>query len=244
MQRYKVRDVIREQVGGGDSLSEGTLAWCEEKALREIEKAGNWYWMNSVRVFDTVVNQQDYVLYPTGLLIPNYKAPRILMTRDPTITDPQWLEVFGPQDVGDLKLAGKDSDTDIPGAWSITEENSSATLSVWPPLPDKTYNMRLYYYQWTSLPADLTSESHEVLKRWPEALIYLATAEGVLLKTKDIQAAAFWRSRFDDPANPRLDNEMRKIQQYHALRSQASQITPRQAGNLQPAWHRSGGTWM
>lgn len=231
MELYKVRDIVREQVPG---LSEASLAWSLERGLREIEKAGNFYWMEAVKSFNLVVDQGDYSIYTStssGLNIPAYKDARILVYRDPDIaTNSPWNEVPGPEDIEDVKPEFTDDDIGAPRVWTKKEANNDVTLQIWPPNPDKAYNMELHYYQWTSLPTDSTidltagSAGHEVLKRWPEALIYCATEQAIILKTKDLQAGVFWKKLFDNAAKD-TPGELQKIKRYNSERAQSSRVS-------------------
>lgn len=227
MNLYQVRDVVREQVGGAEALSEASLTWCVEKGLRDIEKSGNWYWMNALKTASLVVDQGEYSIYTStssGLNIPNFKDSRILLVQDATLTHPFWDEVEGPKTIEEIKVLYATDDTGMPRYFTIREGNTDATLELWPPDPDKTYSINWHYFQWTSLPTDVTSDDHEVLMRWPEALIYLATAQGMILKTKDLQAGAFWQSLYRNP-NIRIDDEYKKIQRYNNDRENSTRIT-------------------
>lgn len=256
MKLYQVRDVVREQVGGADALSEASLTWCIERGLREIEKAGNFYWMEAVKSFSLVVDQQDYSIYTStsgGLNIPAYKDARILFASDQTLSNPDWDEIIGPEQIEEVKLEFADTDEGQPVVWTQKETGGGigvtvdSTLSVWPPNPDKTYSMELHYFQWTSLPTDVTTDTHEVLLRWPEALIYLATEQGMILKTKDLQAGAFWQSLFQSN-DPRATTELKRIQRYNIDRQHATRIElrPKIGGLLsrRARWRRSREIWL
>lgn len=252
MELYKVRDVVREHIGGADAISEASLTWAIDRGLREVEKSGNFYWMEATKDFSLVVDQQAYSVYTStsgGLNIPAYKSPRILFISDQTLSNPDWDEVYGPENVEEVKLEFADTDDGMPVVWTFDEGNTDATLNVWPPKPDKTYSCKLYYYNWTTLPTDLSAETHEVLKRWPEALIYLAVEQGLILKTKDLQAGTFWRRMFSgDPNNPRQDCELRKIQRFHNDRQHATrlELRPKTGGLMsrRSRWRRSREVWL
>jgi hypothetical protein len=64
---------------------------------------------------------------------------------------------------------------------------------VYPPDPDDTYDMRLYYYQWTSNPAANTS-TDDLLKNFGSAVVYGALIWAFEIELKDIQGAAYWRN--------------------------------------------------
>ena len=256
MKHYEVRDVVREQVGR-DRLSDPMLDWCVARGLRELEKCDNWYWMEAVKSFSLVIDQGDYSIYTStssGLNIPNYKDSRILFVSDQTQTNPTWDEVWGPETIEEVKLAFADTDEGMPVVWTQKETGGGSgitvdsTMQVWPPNPDKTYSMELHYYQWTSLPTDITAETHEVLLRWPEALIYLATEQAMIVATKDLNAGMFWRSLFRNPDPRKKTGEYDKIVRYNAQRQHATrmEIHPRSSGNAQRGgvWRRNREVWV
>jgi hypothetical protein len=248
MELYKVRDIVREQVGGADALSEAALTWAVERGLREIEKTGNFYWMEANKEFSLVVNQGSYSIYTSennGLNLPNWKDSRILLVQEnPPPQPPQnpcWYEVEGPK-IAEEFVPGYTTNVDgMPRYFYKDEANTDVILQLLPTEPDKAYNMKWYYWNWTTLPADVASDDHEVLMRWPEALIYLATEQGLIIKTKDIQAGSYWRSLYKNP-NPRIDSEFAKIQRYNHERSHATKIVlaPRQGS---AARHRNRFPW-
>lgn len=226
MELYKVRDMVRENVGSADALSELSLTWCVERGLREIEKTNNWYWMEAIKTWSLVINQGSYSVYTAttnGLLLPNWKDSRILLVQDATLTHPFWDEVEGPKIAEDFVPRYATDDQGIPKFFYKDEGNTDVTLNLLPPDPDKTYSMKWYYWQWTSLPTDPTAETHEVLKRWPEALIYLATEQAMILRTKDLGAGKFWRQLYKND-NRLIDDEYKKIQRYNEARSHATKI--------------------
>jgi len=258
MNLYEIRDIVRENVGR-DKASLHLLDWGVEKGLREIEKTGNYYWMRAVKTWSAVVDQQAYSLTTTGtsssgLNIPNYKDTRILLVSDQTLSNPDWDEVFGPTDMEDIGLSFADTSTGMPIAWGLDESTTTTTLEdpnvsatspnilLYPPKPDKTYSLRLHYYQWTSLPTDVTSNNHEVLIRWPEALIYLATEAILNSITKDPQFAVVWRLKFSDPK----EGELKRIQRYNRDRQMDSRIEfqPRRGGLSQRRSRRGREIWI
>lgn len=251
MEYYKVRDVVREHIGGADAISEASLTWACERALREIEKTGNFYWMEAKKNWSIVVNQQAYSVYTStsgGLNIPNFKDPRVLLVSDQTLSNPDWDEVYGPENIEDVHLEFADTSTGMPVVYTAEEGNTDITLNIWPPLPDKTYSMRLFYYQWTSLPTDLSAATHEVLARWPEALIYLAVEQGLIMKTKQLDAGQAWRRLFDDPAQPRANTELNKIKRFNQDRQKSTrnEWRPKTGGlaTRRGNWRRGREIWI
>lgn len=253
MKLFEVRDIVRENVGR-DKITEVYLKWSLDQGLREIEKTGNYYWMRATKTWNCVVSQQAYSIYTSassGLNIPAFKDVRILLTQDQTLPNPDWDEVFGPEDMEAAGLEFADTDTGMPVSFAIDESTTTGTqelssnILVYPPLPDKIYNMRLHYYQWTALPTDITSEAHEVLKRWSEALIYLATEAAVVGLTKDPQFGVYWRQKF---SNKQDGGELVKIRRYNLERAQDSRVELRPArGGLmarRQRWRRNREIWL
>ena len=258
----QVRDIVRENIGR-DKASEHLLSWALDMGLREIEKSGNFYWMRGVKTFSCVVDQQAYSVTTSssnGLNIPNFKSARILLTSDQTLSNPDWDEVFGPIDMEEVGLQFADTDEGQPVAWALDESTSTTTLVdpataatapnilLYPPNPDLTYSMRLHYYQWTSLPTGTTSSAHEVLVRWPEALIYLATEQALISITKDPQYATVWHQKFSNPGNPKDPGELEKMLRYNRVRIQDSRIEfrPFRGGLMhrRMRWRRNREIWI
>lgn len=258
----QVRDIVRENVGR-DRCSEHLLSWSLDQGLREIEKCGNFYWMRGVKTWSCVVNQQSYSVTNSasnGLGLTNFKSARILLTSDQTLSNPDWDEVFGPIDMEDAGLQFADTDTGQPVAWALDEDTTTSTtvdptsnstdphLLLYPPNPDQTYSMRLHYFQWTSLPADTSSAKHEILQRWPEALIYLSTEAAVNAIMKDPQYGQVWRLKFNNPGQPKDPGELEKIVRYNRLRSQDSRVEfrPFRGGLMhrRMRWRRNREIWI
>jgi len=253
---YEVRDIVREQVGR-DRLSDPIINWSVERGLRELEKSENWYWEEAVKPFSLIIDQGDYSIYTAtsgGLNIPAYKDSRILFVSDQTQQNPSWDEVWGPETIEEVKLAFADTDEGMPCVWTQKETGGGpaitvdSTMQIWPPNPDKTYSMELHYFQWTTLPTDITTDTHEVLLRWPEALIYLATEQAMIVATKDLNAGAFWRSLYRNPDPRKKDGEYYKLLRYNATRQHATReaIRPRNSGNSERRgkWRRNREIWI
>ena len=258
MNLAQVKDIVRENVGR-DKASPHMLDWALDEGLREIEKTGNYYWMRAVKTWSAVVDQQAYSLTTSsssGLNIPKYKDARIMLTSDQTLSNPDWDEVFGPIDMEDIGLQFADTDEGMPVAWTLDEATSTGTLEdpntaatapsilLYPPKPDKTYSMRLHYFQWTSLPTATTSSAHEILLRWPEALIFTATSHLLTSITKDPQYGTYWMQKFTD----KREGELQKIVRYNRQRSQDSRIEfrPFRGGLMhrRMRWRRNREIWI
>jgi len=217
MKLFEVLDVVRENVGR-DKISDPQLRWAVERGLRELEKRDNWYWMEASTVFEGLEDRTDQVYsIRDDLLIEDWKDNSMLLISNRSDTQPSWSEVVGPEPL--LSRANfAESDSSCPGFYSILEENDDPSIVLWPTVLDADYRLHLYYYRWTSLPTDVKSSDHEVLRRWPEALIYLATEQGILAATKDEEAATFWRLRFDNPQNQAMRGELKTMQLYQIER--------------------------
>lgn len=194
MELYKVRDIVREEVGR-DRLSDPMLDWCIEQGLREMEKVDNWYWMQATpKTGSLTASQQSYLLTGStsnGFNLPDWKANKFVSVTTGTALS----EVRGPVNE-DISTLFTTTATGLPLYYSLQNVSTpTATIVFWPN-PDTTYAYSLAHYQWTALPTDITTDTHEVLKRWPEALIALATEQAILQATKDAQAAGVFGERF------------------------------------------------
>jgi len=223
MKKHEVADIVRENVGR-DKVSDPVLDWCLGRGLREIEKRDNFYWMevHNGGVFDILEDQQDYSIRDY-CHIDDFKQAVVLLGSDRTATDPEWFEIVGPEMVQDTKVNFTETDSGKPSFWTLIEDDDNPTIRVWPPAPDQDYRAQLVYYRWTELPASGTSEAHEVLRRWPEALIYLATEQAVLVATKDMEQASVWHSMFVNP-NPVINTEYKRIKLYQEQRKSKSRF--------------------
>jgi len=227
MKLYEVRDVVREHVGR-DKLSDPMLDWCVRRGLREIEKHGNFYWMETNKIFEIIDGQQEYVLSDFGMQ--DFKASEVLLATDRTETDPKPFEIVGPEMIQDTKPNFTETEEGQPAFFTIREDGDTThdqpSILLYPPLPDQNYRAQWFYFRWTELPIDARSDSHEVLRRWPEALIYLATEQAMIVSTKDLEAGVFWKSLFINP-NPIVNSEYKRIKQYHEQRHQRQRIDGR-----------------
>lgn len=207
---------------GRDRISEPVLKWCLDRGLREIEKRDNFYWMEASQTFDILDSQQEYSL-TDDLLITDFKEAEIMLVSDRTETDPIWTEVVGPEPIANTKSNFSETADGKPNFWTLNEDNDDPTIMFWPPVPDQDYRGQLIYYKWTNLPDSSTSEAHEVLKRWPEALIYLAMEQAIMVSTKDMEAASYWRSMFVN-INPVVNTEYKRIKLYQESRHSAQRF--------------------
>lgn len=216
MKKYEVADIVRDHVGR-DRISDPVLDWCLNRGLREIEKRDNFYWMGASKVWDILDGQQEYSL-ADDLLINDFKEAELMMSSDRTQDSPTWKEISGPEPIHNCKINFAEDDTGTPGFWSLQEDNDNPTIILWP-IPDQDYRAQLVYWSWTTLPQAANSESHEVLRRWPESLIYLATEQAVMVSTKDPEQAMYWRSLFVN-IDPVVNTEYKRIKMYHDSRTE------------------------
>lgn len=215
MKKFEVADIVREHVGR-DKLSEPMLEWCLGRGLREIEKRDNFYWMEAEKVFDILDGQQEYS-FTEDLLINDFKEAELMLVSDRTADDPCWEEISGPEPFHSTKINFTEGSEGKPAFWTLQESVDEPTIVLWPPLPDQDYRAQLIYWRWTSLPESSRSDSHEVLRRWPEALIYLACEQGVMVTTKDPDQAMYWRSLFIN-IDPKVNTEYKRIKDYQQSR--------------------------
>jgi hypothetical protein len=217
----EVKDIVREHVGR-DSVSDVTLDWAIVRGLREIEQRDTFYWMEAHKQFHILDGQQTYPISRAtdgGLDLSDYRSPNFLLVSDRTADDPSWIQVDGPEIEGQAQVNFAEGSEGTPSFFSVREVDDDPMIVVWPPLPDQDYLAQWHYYRWTTLPTATTSDEHEVLRRWPEALIYTATAQAILVKTKDPELASFWNGLFYNP-NPLIQCEYKRIKLFEKQRKQ------------------------
>ena len=185
----EVKDVVREHYGriGWPSAM---LVHALEGARRDIEKYQNFYWMRDSATFNTVASTQSYII-GSGSAVneANFKDIRALHVKESG--DTIWTEVT----VGDLTqeeaaLIYPTDEEQMP----LTAILDNSTLYLYP-IPDAVYNMKLWFWQWTSNPTANTS-SDELTSRFPEALIYGALIWGAEQFDQNYQEADRWRALF------------------------------------------------
>ena len=206
----QVKDIVRDNIGRRD-LPTHTLDFILGSGRREIEKSHNFYWMRASKTFNLVIDQASYSITTSasgGLNLPNFKDVRVLFEKDPSFS--RWSEVL-INDFNQVHPLYPTDDVGEPEAAVIDNE----TLYVFPPLPDKAYNMNLYHWEWTENP-DGNTESDEVTERWPELLIYAATAFGLQYLTHNLEIALPWQQL--------MQNELVKAKRYSDDRMTAERI--------------------
>ena len=219
----EIQDVIRDLVGR-ENIADNMMTYALQGGLREIEKRSNFWWMRGNLEFDATDNNQFYLLRTAasgGLNLPNYKDLMMLLSKDPSNT--LWHRV----EVTEFDIAEQVYATDSTGEPQMAViDNDRITL--FPPDPNQTWDMKLYYWQYTSLPTDDTSDDHETLRFWPEALIYAATTQLNLYITKDQAIAAPYQALFEA--------EYKKLDRYNKDRQidENTDMVP----HLGPTWPR------
>lgn len=228
MKLYECLDIIREQIGR-DRISDPLLKWCLDRGLREIEKRDNFYWMEAKQTFDILEDQQEYSI-AEDLLINDFKESEIMFGSDRTAEDPQWFEISGPDTKADTKPNFAEGDRGIPGFFTLQEDDDNPSILLWPPKPQQDYRGEWHYFRWTALPTAANSESHEVLRRWPESLIYLACEQAVMVTTKDPEQAMYWRSLFIN-IDPKVNTEYKRIKDYQQSRKSRKRFNSSASNN-------------
>lgn len=184
---YELKDFVREHFGRlGIPSSLVNIGLTEARKL--IEKEANFWWMRGIADFSAVVNTSDYVI-GSGLAIDiaNFKDARALQFK--VSTDHRWQPVgLGTKDQEELNMMYDDDDEGEPEIAVL----DNVTLKIYPPKPQVTYDMRLYYYKWTDNPTDNT-DTDDLLKNYGMALAYGALIWGFEIELKDMQGAAYWR---------------------------------------------------
>ena len=122
--------------------------------------------------------------------LPNYKDVRFLLSKDTS------SKTYDRVEVSNFEVAWDIYATDSTGQPEMAVVDND-TISLFPPDPDQTWDMRLYHWEFTSVPTDQTSDNHAILRRFPEALIYAAAVQLILASTHDVEQAAPYQSLFD-----------------------------------------------
>ena len=216
----QIKDVIREHFGRlGFPTVMVDLALEEGRKL--IEKEANFWWMEAEATFSLVVDDADYVIAASGgsITIPNFKDAQALQWK--RSTDVRWEAVS----LGDESKDALDVmyDTDDEG-WPEAAVIKDMTLFVYPPKPQETYNMKLYYYGYTTHPASNVTTTDELCRNWAMALVYAALVWGYEIYLKDMQGATYWRTLLmGNPAN-KVVGEITKLKRENLKRGWKSQI--------------------
>jgi hypothetical protein len=187
----EIKDYIREHFGRvGIPTSFLTLAL--ELGRKEIENHSNFWWMEDSVDFNLTAADNSYPLTSGTINESNFKDLRALYWR--ISTDNFWTPIpVVPMAKEDLDLE-YDTDEDGEPEQAVIFND---TLYIYP-IPDSaaTYSLRMYFYQYTSYPAQTSSD--DLIKGFPMAVIYSALAQGYETELKDLQSAAYWRKLLKD----------------------------------------------
>ena len=190
MLTYQIKDYIREHFGRVGIPTTFLDLYLEAGRLL-IEQQGNFWWMTSTTpaLFDTTIDDGDYVIAASGgdITIPKFKDLRALHYKVSTAVS--WIKIsVGPDTKDELDLMYDDGSNGAPER--ATLENM--TLYIYPQDPQLAYNMRVYYYGYTDMPANTAEDT--LTREFPMALIYAALQQGYEMELKDMQGAAYWKA--------------------------------------------------
>jgi hypothetical protein len=211
----QLKDLLRDSLGRRD-LPTHLCQFFLDSGRRDIEKSHNFYWMRTVKTWNLTIDQGDYSISTStsnGLNIPAFKDIRILFQKEST--DVAW----NPVEIKDLDECLQIYSTDSEGAPEAAVIDND-TLSLFPVDPDQAYNMKLLYWQWTSNPTS-NQDTDELLTRWPELLLYAASAFGMQWLTKNPQLVLPFQQMFE--------RESVKVKRYSddRLMDERVDLTPR-----------------
>lgn len=207
----KVKDLVRSGIGF-DDLDPSMLGFFLEMGLRQIEKQGNFYWMEDSVDFNMTADDNSYVISASPISITGFKDVRALLVKRTSDTHYYETEYLEKEQADQLYGS---TDDDLPHAYYIDNDDNLILY----PIPDAAHNARLIHFTWTTLPANNLSEAHEILKRFPEALIYASVAFGVDWLIKNETLSNQWNQRFA--------REMLDIKRHDQRRRQLDEINLR-----------------
>ena len=201
---FKIKDIVWDhfgRVGFPSTMLDRAL----EGGRREVEQAGNFWWMRTTKEWSLTVGTNEYPLLVStgvGLNLPNYKDLRALKWKESGDVD------WEPIDVGHMALEEAEE------AYSTDEEGSpeigvidNVTLILFPPEPDLAYNMKMWLYQYTAFPSTGDTGSDELTNKFPDALVYASLAWGYEQQLKDPQGANYWRELLFKKEIPKIKRE-------------------------------------
>lgn len=185
----EIKDTVREHYGR-TGWPTHMLDEALKSARREIEKSGNFYWMRDTNSFDLADGTATYVIGSAAAVDEaNFKDARALHVKESG--DTVWSEVnLGTHTQEEASLMFPTDEENMP----MLAVLDNSTLIMYP-TPDKTYNAKLFFWQWTSNPA-ATTGTDELTNRFPEALIYGALVWGAEQFEKNYPDADRWRLLF------------------------------------------------
>ena len=209
---FEVKDIVREHLGR-TAFPSFLLDKALEQGRMIVEQQGNFYWMRAEAFWRTVINQQHYPIFSgdgpapqvkiTAFSAGNSSTPSTFNVQSvpiPRFKDVRFIFVKAESDTSWSSVqTGEITKEEIELNFSITETGMPAViildnfnLVVFPPMPDKEYVVKMFYYQWTENPkSNLFTD--ELLTRFPYAVIYGALAWAFEMELKDLQGAQYWR---------------------------------------------------
>ena len=209
MKLFQVKDYVREHFGRV-GIATGFLDLALEMGRKEIENAANFWWMEDFVDFNLIATTSAYPVKTTPISEANFKDLRAVMWKKSTETQYESIPV-GHKSKDELDLEYQTDDEGEPEQMVLLNE----TLYVYP-IPDDsaTYNIRLYFYQYTDYPAQ--TEADDLILGFPMAVIYSTLAQANEMEAKDLQAASYWRKL--------LGGEIPKLKREHLKRSWMDKI--------------------
>ena len=192
----EVKDVVREHFGkvGWPTVM---LDLALGAARRDIEKNSNggYYWMRATKTGSFTAAQQAYSITTStsnGWNLPNFKDVRAIRVKESTST--VWSDVsVGEYTQEEAETMFATDEDDLPVIAII----DNTTIRFFP-IPDTTYNYKMWHYEWTTNPTTNTGTTgtDELTERFPEALIYGALVWGCEQFEKSYPDADRWSAKF------------------------------------------------
>jgi hypothetical protein len=183
----RIKDVVRTGIGRED-LHPDLLSFFLDSGLRMIEKKGNFYWMRDEVDFSLTIDDQDYTISASPVSISAYKDTHVMLAKAPS--DVVYYEVPWAEKE-QLDQVYSSDDSGWPEAYYVDQDD----VLYFYPKPDVAYNIRMVPFVWTNLPTSNLVETHEILKRFPEALIYASIAFGLEWLTHNPEQIAPWTQK-------------------------------------------------
>lgn len=184
----EIKDAVRDGIGK-DNVLPRQITYFIGRGRREIENRVNGHWMRGTKNWSAIVDQSNYSITQSaggGLALANFKDVR--SSRSKQSTETIWSVPHKVYDDFDVVWSNwATDDTGEPREVVIDNEN----LYLFPPKPDKAYDMVLYYWQFTANPT-ANSGTDFLTLRFPEALIFTSVAAGLQFLTKSTEIALPW----------------------------------------------------
>jgi hypothetical protein len=186
---YQVKDIVRGHLEN-TAFPTPYLDLALSGGRREVEKAGNFWWMKATKTFTATTDTNTYAITTAGtnkLNLPNFKDIRRLFWK--TTTSTAWAEAYtGDSSIDELELAYATDSTGAPEAAAV--DNTDLVLF---PTPDQAYSMKMFHWEWTSNPASNLA-TDDLVGFFPEALIYGSLVWAYEIRLKDFEGASYWRT--------------------------------------------------